>query len=315
VKSIKFYIFNQDTGVLTAIINVPESEITRGSFDISNLHDGTYTFVAWGDSDKDLSQSYTPVQMVDAENNTYTSVSIGKTTISNFYMVLLCDPLPSEIEGDIIPAVNDFDDLYYAKIENVTIKGGIATAPPFSFVSNSNMLNIRFTGLENLPDETEEVESEGVTRGDTDLPFNVFVLGRNGRYNADNKIDLYAQAVRYEPQFLGYDVDKTWVALIKTMRFDLARHLIDPVMLYIQNDEGEDLCAPIDILRAILQIEDPETQDLIYVDQAAIDRQSEFRVEIDFKNPEAPSKYPIAITLTINGWEVILLDPVVEYDR
>jgi hypothetical protein len=316
VKTIEFYVFDNATGLLVDIIRVPEEDIKRGSVDISGrLSDGNYTFIAWGDSDADLSRSYMPVQMNDAATNDYESPKIGVTKISDFYLLLVTDELPGEVLGDVIPATYDFDDLYYAKLPNVTVSSGnVSMSTPLSFVSNTNSLVVTFTGIENVPSLRKKrlPPSGGVTRTEDD-PLDVFVLGKNGRYNADNEIDTYAQTVRYEPQYLDYNVEgETISVIIKTMRLDIARHTIDPMMLYVQDETG-DIVPPLDLLHAILQIED-ENGEQMYRSQAAIDRQAEFDIKVNFTEttPDPDGDVKIGVEVTINGWEIILLYPVIE---
>jgi hypothetical protein len=318
VKTIEFYVFDNATGLLVDVIRVPEEDIRRGSVDIAGrLSDGSYTFIAWGDSDADLSRSYMPVQMNDAATNDYESPKIGVTTIENFFLLLVTDDLSEEVLGDVIPATYDFDDLYYAKLPNVTISSGnVSTSTPLSFVSNNNTLVVTFTGLENVPSLRKKrlPPSDGVTRAEGD-PLDVFVLGKNGRYNANNEIDTYAQTVRYEPQYLDYNVEgETISVIIKTMRLDIARHTMDPMLLYVRDESG-DVVPPLDLLHAILQIED-ENGEQMYRSQAAIDRQAEFDIKVNFTevtpDPDDPEEVEIGVEITINGWEIVILYPVVQ---
>jgi hypothetical protein len=174
-------------------------------------------------------------------------------------------------------------------------------------------LVVTFTGIENVPSLRKKrlPPSGGVTRAEDD-PLDVFVLGKNGRYNADNEIDTYAQTVRYAPQYLDYNVEgETISVIIKTMRLDIARHTIDPMMLYVQDETG-DIVPPLDLLHAILSITD-DNGDQLYKSQDAIDRQAEFDIKVKFTEITPPDgETKIGIEVTINGWEIILLYPEVE---
>jgi hypothetical protein len=303
-ETINVYVFDESTGVLVAIVPVDKTSIERGYFDIDGLPDGKYTFVAWGDSDEDLSRSYEGVQIDDLESGIKKEVKIGVTTLSNFYMVLGTDVLPGDVEGDVKPIRNDFDDLFFAKAEGVDISSSGATSVPFKFVRNANALKVTINGLDKIHMAKGDVK---VTRAENEPPLNVFILAKNGRYNYANPIDDAAPTVRYEYQYLDYDIeDGTRMAVyIKTMRLDVVRHTIDPVYMYIQDLNGHNLVEPIDVMWAILQTRDPETGQLLYPDQAAIDLQDEFAINIEVELTETG----ISLTIYVDDWKIVILEP------
>jgi hypothetical protein len=301
VETIDVYVFDQRTGLLVRVVPVDRGSIERGYFDISDLPDGVYTFVAWGDSDADMSRSFMGVQLDDAESGEYSEVRVGVTTLSNFYMVLGYDVLPEDMDGDVTPIVNDFDDLFFARAKDVRITSGGSTTVTLSFVRNANTLKIKLNGLDKV-----RLSREPRTREDEDTPpLDVFVLAKNGRYNIDNQIDNNAHVVRYEPQYLDYNVDgNSMTVYVKTMRIDLVRHSLDPVLLYIRTLDGRDLVAPVDILRAILQIRDLDGEPM-FSSQEALDSQQEYTIDVDFDFQGGELK----VRITINDWEIELLEP------
>jgi hypothetical protein len=302
VEMIDVYVFDQRSGLLVRVLPVDRGSIERGYFDISDLPDGVYTFVAWGDSDADMSRSFMGVQLDDAESGEYSEVRVGVTKLSNFYMMLGYDVLPENVAGDVTPIVNDFDDLFFARARDVRITSGVSTTVELSFVRNANTLKIRLGGLDKV-----RLSREPKTREEEDTPpLNVFVLAKNGRYNIDNEIDSHAQIVRYEPQYLDYNVDgNSMTVYVKTMRIDLVRHNLDPVLLYIQTPQGVDIIPPVDILKAILQIRDGDGEP-VFSSQDALDSQQEFEIDVEFEYTGSK----LSVTITINDWEIEILDPI-----
>jgi hypothetical protein len=319
VETIDIYVFDEETGLLSGIIRVDKSDILRGSFEVTDLPDGTYTFVAWGDSNSNISRSFAGVQMDDLESGETSAVRIGVTTIDNFYMMLDSRDLPASTEGDVEPSRNDFDDLFHAIATGVGIVGGETSVVTLSFTCNSSRLKIEVNGVEAMraygkaqagdsgfarTAGTRAGGDVGEESGDDDL--SVFVLAKNGRYNSRNITDDFAPMVRYSPQTQSYDSENNSMDVsIRTMRLDVVRHHVYPVELYIQDSEGRNLIsAPIDILDAILRTKDDKGT-LLYPDQAAIDREVEFDIKI---NATLENDTELKVVIIINGWEVVLID-------
>jgi hypothetical protein len=200
--------------------------------------------------------------------------------------------------------VTDFDDLFYAVAKDVAISSDVTVSVPISFVRNANTLKVTINGLDKVALAKEQESRAGV-----EVPLNVFLLGKNGRYDVDNQIDDNAQIVRYEPQYLDYNLNGTSMTVyVKTMRLDIVRHTLDPVLLYIQTPDGSNLVEPVDILWAILQARDVFTGKLLYPDQESIDRQEEFVINLNIELTDSGLK----ISLIIDGWVIIELKPEVE---
>ena len=306
VRDINIYAFDAQTGVLVGILEASPEDIARGSIDVYDLPDGRYTFVAWGGDSDDMSQSFTARHLLDAENHRHADITIGETTLDDFCMMLDYETLPEQIEGDIAPASEAFDDLFFARAEDVTLLRHGTQTVEFDFIRNASVLKVSVRGLENIyPPST--------TRGPRpDQPLRVFVTGKNGRYRWDNTIDPYARSVRYEPPCHTLSTDSMEVD-IKTLRLDVGRHSgEDAVLLHVQDaDTGRNLIAPLDILASILQTRSTRSGELLYPDQDAIDRQYEFPITISL-GPIGGDDTKIGITVSINDWQIVVLDPITE---
>jgi hypothetical protein len=331
-STVDIYVFDQNTDYLVDIIKVSKDEIDRGHIDVSNLPDGLYTFVAWGDSVGDNSGIFKGVHMTDPGIGRYVEVRKNVTKLSELYMVLTnYIDLGNEI---VKPGVDNFEDLYYAKATGVMISGDNISVP-LNFVRNANTLDIDIKGVKNLnlpslSGGSRAAESRTATRPDltpvTDPVLNVFVLSQNGRFNSENLIDQNAQIVRYEPQSQRYSIDNDVMKVyLKTMRIDVIRHTNSPMLLYIQDANGKDLIKPLDVVKSILQIEDPVTGKLLYETQAAIDRAGEFDIEVEFvkdgpgpgpidpgNDPDPEEDPKIGVKITINDWVIVYIDPIVD---
>ncbi len=261
----------------------------------------------------------------------------------------------------IAPVTSDFDDLFWAVARDERVSRGVDRRVEFDFVRNTNVLKISVSGVGYLLGNGGDTDTDTDIRTNPDtrtapapvtissgraaeLPLDIFVLGRNGRYRWDNTIDDHARQVRYpstnhtytgpstrpqthpethpstSPETRHTDPSTrpetrsstrpatdagTLSAEVKTMRLDLARHYIDPVTLHIINPlTGADLVPPIDIVREILRIRGDRGEPL-YPDQESIDRQYEFPVKIEIGAD-------LSIRITICEWEVETLEPIIE---
>ncbi len=299
VRTIEVYVFDAATGVLTEVIDVPARDIARGYMDMPGLDDGTYVFVAWGSSHDDLGRSFSGRHMNDASTHEHEEIRVGETTLRTFYMMLGVDDTPEEMAGDIVPLTEDFDDLFWAVARDVVITKGKDRSPvDFNFIRNTSLLKVTVTGLEHL--------GGGSTRG-SDLPLpEVYVLGRNGRYRWDNSIDDHARRVHYASS--GEDFSSDTLRLdIKTMHLDIARHRgDDQVQLYLKDaTTGRDIISPLDILGVILQTRN-DSGGYLYPRQENIDRQYEFPIEFSVASD-------LRVHVYVSGWEVVVLEPEVEF--
>ncbi len=298
VGGIRIYIFNSETGVLTAITSASRRDFVGGMFAIPFLPNGRYTFVAWGANNEEITKTgFFDSHMTDPSVDDYSQdVKVGVTTLKDFRLVLEHKDLPEEVEGDVIPAA-DFDDLFFAMAQDVAVAAGAAPPLTFDFICNTSLLKISVMGLDVLPPV--------ISRAPADPPLQVFVVGRNGRYCYDGSIGEYAKKVRYEAS-THLTTEATMYTDMKILRLDLNRHTPkDPVLLYVKHAvTGKDLIAPLDIVAALCQIKD-EQGNYRYQTQDDFDDATEFPIEVTI-HPD------LSISIAIDGFEIENLEPITE---
>ncbi len=311
VRSVDVYVFDDRTGVLTEIIELSPDDISRSRRDIAFMAEGVYTLVAWGGSGEEMTRSYAGRHMLDGAYHNHTDVEIGVTTLDDLYMMLGYDNAPADIEGDIVPATPDFDDLFWAMAEGVEIVEGGSRSVDFDLIRNTSLLRVAVTGLEHFEDPAD-------TRAAADrLPLRLFATGSNGRYRYDNTIDPHARTVHYT----AFDHRRTRDGMslnIPMQRLHIGRHEDDPVLLHIEQYSGPSATAsipipgilPIDLVSAIRESTDGMGNNP-YGTQESIDREHEFRIALAISpDPDHPGSF--RLTMTINEWDVIIIVPIVD---
>ena len=291
IHDIRVYIFDQSTGLLVKIVRVGDASIARGWVDV-DLPDGVYTASAWAGSSTDMMQAgFMDAEMDNPASQLYKlQATIGHTTLQNFRMMLAYNALTG---GEIAPKIEQFDDLFFAMAQNISVKtGGRNQTVKFDFLKNTSILKVKISGLERLwsYDQTPA------------HPLNVFVTGKNGRYNYDNKIDAYAQQVHYEPPYTALTASEMDID-IKELRLDIYRNAAYPSLLHIVNPvTGQDMVPPLNIIDMILSAKDKNTGAYIWKNQDDIDREEEFPIEISIL-------YDLSVSVSVNGFEVVNTSP------
>lgn len=298
VRDVKFYIFDDATGVLVEIIEATPSDIARGYAEVKDLPAGKYTFVAWGGGSEEMTRGgFVEAHMSDAATHDYTEfVTKGQTELDQFYMMISHDRLPDEVLGDVAPKTDGFEDIFHDAVEGVEVKNLTNQTVDFDFIRNTNIIKVTVTGLEYLANYNP------TRAASPDQPLWVYAIGKNGRYRWDNTIDQYARTVRYEPPYTELDATRMQVD-IKTLRLDLSRHTaIDPIKLYVINpDTGNNMIYPLDVMDAIGQVKD-DNGNFLYVTQEDFDREYEFPIEISIL-------HDLSVKISIDGWEIVNLTP------
>lgn len=273
---IRVYAFDSQTGLLAGVIDVDKDAIRRGWLDVK-LPDGKYTFVSWGASGDDIMRGGYQTQTV-----------VGVTTLDDFRMMLAYTPAPAG-QGDTgaIPATPDFDHLFYASVSDFEVAGSRMQTVDFDFIKNTSTLKVIVTGLDHL------------THPSQGLPLDIFTTGRNYLYGSDNGLDASTPRMLYLPYDATADGD-TQVVYIRQQRLSIAQSATEPVMLYIRSaDGGQDMILPLNLVDLI-------RQNPAYPDQAAIDREDMFVIELSIL-------LDLRVTVTVNGWEIVLLYPDIDW--
>jgi hypothetical protein len=263
IRDIQAYVFDSK-GVLYEVIRATQQDITKGYVE-TILPSDTYTVVAWGSSSTDMMRHYKVAEMTAPATNTYIpQVRPGVTTFSNFRKMLSYEQLPNDVYGDITPQNEQFDDLFYAIVQNLSVVEGSNQTALLNFMKNTSTLKVRVTGLQHLR---------------STQPLQLFVVGKNGSYNYNNTIDDNARTVRYEPaaQFTATEMNVD----VKMQRLVIDRHRVtDPVELHVQDPgTGDAMRLPLNVMDAILTARGAGGN-LLWPNQEAIDREDEFLIEV-----------------------------------
>jgi hypothetical protein len=283
LKTVQLYVFNQETGVLTDIIQVSPEDLARG-YVVPNLPDGKYTMVAWAGSGPDLTQGGFRNGQASGTNPVgYPAATIGTTTLGDFRMMLQTNP-PTTPGGPATVTVPQFDDLFHSIATDVVIQNGKPVGKvDMTFTKNSSSLAIHITGVDNVAGPK---------------PLRVFVVGRNGDLLYDDTLDPNAPSIQYNP-YSQTNGTTTTDALIKTLRLDMSKETTQPVMLYIQDANGQNVVAPVNVVTAIRQIRDA-SGNAPYQTQADIDREEQFKLDIAIARSGDGS---LNLKVIINGFQ------------
>jgi hypothetical protein len=282
IRDIQVYVFDSK-GILYEIIRATQQDIARRYVE-TILPGDTYTVVAWGSSSTDMMRDYKVAEMTVPATNTYIpQVKPGVTTLDNFRKKLSYDQLPSDVYGDITPQNQQFDDLFYAIVQNLTVVEGRNQTALLNFMKNTSTLKIKVTGLHHLR---------------STQPLGLFVAGKNGSYHYDNSIDNNARIVRYEPAASSTANEMTVDVKIQRMVIDRHRQT-DPVELHILFPETGGLMMekPLNVLEEILAARNASGNP-IWANQEAIDREDEFVIEVSIL-------HDLKIGITIKEFEVV----------
>lgn len=309
VQIVKVYFFDEQ-GILTHIQEEKGAALTNDYAMDVQIAPGNYTIVAWGGSQDDFYNSFHEGHMNDPQTHDYENgITIGKTTLSDF-RVFLNYGIADDYPEDIMPTIDEFDDLYYGAagtrqsetskylFGKVEVRTGKANEKSIELIRNTNILKVTITGISHLRNYYRR--ATGIAGPEI---LKVWVSARNGRYKFDNSIGEYARMMRYPPIYRNVD-DDSMVIDIKTMRLDMAKHRAEPMYLTILNPITNMTYPPqpIDVVNTLLQARDPKTGEYIYKSQEDFDKIYEhpFRIEISAD---------LSIRIIVHEWEIIMVRP------
>lgn len=288
VDNIQLYIFdNNNDNKLYAIASVRKSDILTGRLPIEILS-GDYTMVAWGLGGASANLAgggFDNVQMVDPTNRYYTPVVIGQTRLEEFRTLVVRPEDPTS-----------FTDLYYAIAEHVNVpiptSEDLIVNTNFRFTPYSNTIRLTINGMDAVNNFISARRAsfgttrvDGVTRAeDEPFPLNIFLTGKNGIFDYNGSIDALAveHTYNYTPVSTA---GTTAVVDIRTLRIDVDRHSVDPLVLHIHPTDAvtdadmHSIVKDIDLLSLIRQVKD-NSGNLLLDEQDEIDRAS--IIPIDF---------------------------------
>lgn len=326
VQQVRVYLFDEQ-GVLRHIARDSGAHLTNDYVMEINVPPGQYTIVSWAGSNEDFLNSYFEGHMNDPMTHQYEDgVTPGRTTWNDFRVILkhnVADDLPEEI----VPAVEELDDLYYGAVGTrtpltdqylfapVEVKAGCIVEREIELIKNTNLIRLTVRGWEHLQraatlreatvlrEATILREAAVLQRAASPQALQVWITARNGRYKPDNSIGEYARSIRYTPHYQSVD-NRAIVVDIKILRLDMARRTAQPVSLTVINPlTGIALSAePLDVIQTLLQARNPETGEYIYQSQEDFDREYEHSIEIEITAD-------LYLRIFVRGWEIIKLKP------
>lgn len=166
------------------------------------------------------------------------------------------------------------DDLYHGKADVTSVYQPV-TATTVDLMKDTKHLTVT-------------VEDQTVGTAD-DTPYEVYCTGTNARYLADNSFGRKAETITNRP----YDTYTTPGKAVSEL--DLLRLVIGrPFQLTVKNREGKTVFDK-DLVQAMLDTGHFKTQE-------DFDRELEYNIVITMDKD-------VAITITINGWVVVEIEP------
>lgn len=321
VQVIKVYLFDEE-GILRHTQEGRGNILTNDYVMNVNVVPGKYKIIAWGGSNEEFRNSFHEGHMYDPAHQLYENgVSIGKTMLNDFRVFLnygIADNYPE----DIIPTINEFDELYYGAVgvreketseylfEPVEVKSGSITERNIELIRDTNILKVTIDGLQYFQKETSVYNralSDPGAANRTSEVLSVWASAHNGHYKYDNSIGEYDRLLRYHPHYVQTDENSMLVDL-KVMRLDMKRHSAEPIYLTIEDPVTgiRYPSQPIDIVNTLLQARNPETGDLIYKTQEDFDRIYLHPIKIEIGAD-------LHIKIFVHNWEVVVLYPEIDF--
>lgn len=337
VQRVRVYLFDQDDVLqLYAIDNGTKLEysflqgeeiktVTKSNpygalpneyvMELDQVPPGKYRIMSWAGSGMGDNTTFFHGHMNDpVTHNFKDDVTLGITKMADFRMFLKYNYAP-DLPEDIVPTVDEIDDLWYGAVgkrnektsvytfDNVEVKSGATTQRHIELIRNTNILKITVSGIKNL--NLALKQSPVITRQAqvlAETQFKVWVTSRNGRYRFDNSIGEYARSIRYTPHYAVVSPD-TILADVKVLRLDMERHTAEPMLLYLEAPDGRRFPnKPIDVVNTLLQARDPNTGEYIYNSQSDFDKIYEHPVEVRIG-------VNLEVRIFIGKWEIVNIKP------
>lgn len=316
VQIVKAYFFDE-SGTLVHIQQGQGAALTNDYVMNVQLVPSKYTIIAWGGSNEDFANSFHEGHMNNPVTHDYENgVTLGKTTLTDF-RVFLNYNIADDFPEDIIPTIEEFDDLYYGAagarengtsnyvFEQVEVRAGVVNEKQIELIRNTNILKVTVNGIENLQRSARSGYGTKAVPAAADI-LQVWISANNGRYKFDNSIGEYARMVRF-PAVYRYLDEHSMVVDIKTMRLDMVKHQAEPMYLTIQNPVTGAIYPSkgIDVVNTLLQAKNPETGEYIYQSQEDFDKIYEHPITIDITAN-------LQIRIFVHDWEIIIVHPEIQ---
>lgn len=239
------------------------------------LPEGEYTALVWGGEDAQWNYSY--CHMLNADKNVYEKRLIkGITRLQDFRLML---NEKGVYDGDYL-VIDKPANLFYGRADLISVGKDPAQTHEYSvdFMKNTHKIEVIIKKM-----DVAEIVAKQV------VPYEVYCLARNTRYNFDNSVGKDAQPVKY-----------TALPDVKSQshfeyEFNMLRMFRDEKIKLVVNEGDIDKSfMSLDMVKAIL--EHPK-----YNTQEDLDREDKFVFEINIY----PNMY---VEVFINGWKSYDID-------
>lgn len=264
VNKVTVYVFDEN-GFYYDCFSEEGKHLTNNWQMLLPLPPGNYTTVTWGGA----LGSYR-IGETNADGTAFQSeLKKGVTHIDNFMLNAEKDGKP----------LSELDDLYHG-ISNVTSVYWPDTTTTVNLTKNTKRLIVTV-------EDSELTDNE-------ETPYEVYCIGANGRYLADNSFGKNAETITYNP-FKTYTQQGEAIS-----ELDLLRLLIgEPFRLVVKDKEGK-IVFDNDLVDAMMATGQFKTQE-------DFDRELEYKLVIKI---DRDNHHNGGITITINGWEVVEIIPI-----
>lgn len=285
VESITTYIFDKDSLYYGRFSDMGQHLSNSYVKDIP-LEVGKYTIISWGGA---MESSYSVGEIIDQDKHTFRPVlDIGKTHISDFRIML--NNYQEGAEDDLY-VVEKPTDLFYGKLDINVEPSSFAKVENIELIKNTNHIKVIIDGTENLPIQPKRRNDNGyVWAPEEDLPLHVYCVAKNGRYAYDNSIAEYARSLTYVPPIIEINNNRIVVEMT-VMRLVLG----DSPKLIVNEPSTNTNLVNENIIDQILT--NPS-----YNTQTDLDREDTYVFEVKIERD-------LSVTVFINGWEIVDLDP------
>lgn len=275
VDKVVIYAFDGESSFLRDTFSFYKNELVNGS-KILSIDEGLYNFVVLGFGD--AKTKGVPGDYGYSGVNT----TIGETTLDEFEFRLNSK---TNENGETIPLVKDFSDLFYSIAPNVPVWGVGKKYVELSLVKNTNLFKIQLNGMGYFNDQTIYKS----------LDLNITAL--NDSYNYKNNVKDDSKTITYRSVNLQ-TVGENLISHILVQKMDKQLHTSNPLFIHIKSAiTGDYIIPPVNILEVLAQVKD-ENDNLLYKTQEDLDKiyehTFEFTIGVD-----------LTVTIKVDGWEII----------
>lgn len=272
------YVFDSQ-GVLTEYGRIQSDGDTNGQLVEFSVPEGKYTIVTWCGADFD--NDYEVVALTPSGEFTQTFVK-GETRLSDMRLHAKAGEVSDTRTGN----------LFWATVQEVVVSSGVNLVKLDSKLQkNSNVVEVLLQGVA----ETDVTRAPGMAANRGTSHFDVSLSTVAGVYKFDNSIDLSLSSpclyLPYETEVAGADL---------YLRLRTLRLFVDiPVTLTVTDTRTGNTVYTADLIDLIMK-------NPAYRTQADLDREDTYKIVVGggINTPDA------GISITVNGWEIIILEPL-----